>query len=96
MSVERRLNSGAGFPPAIGKKDPAPAVFGRQTSMVSPIVTMSYNELGHRADDSGWGHVTLVTPYGDQVDVIVPSVDAWLARSACTESSLLLLTLLAS
>jgi len=75
VSVERRLNSSAGFPLAAGKRQPVSAVFGTQSSMVSSIVTMSYNELGHPSDDSGWGHVTLVTPYGDRLDVIVTSVD---------------------
>ena len=75
VRVERRLDSGAGFPLAVGKWDPVSAVFGPQTSMVSPVVTMSYNELGHPAGDSGWGHVTLVTPYGDRLNVIVTSVD---------------------
>lgn len=66
VRVERRLDSSAGFPLA---------VFGLQTSRQSAIVTMSYNELGHPADESGWGHVTLVTPYGGRLDVIVTSVD---------------------
>ena len=75
VSLERRLNASAGFPLAVGKRDPVSAVFGLQTSKQSAIVTMSYNELGHPDDDSGWGHVTLVTPYGDRLDVIVTSVD---------------------
>jgi Tfp pilus assembly protein FimT len=77
VRVERRLSSSAGFPLAAGKRDPKSAVFGFQSSMASPVVTMSFNELGHPAGYSGWGHVTLVTPYGDRLDVIVSSDEGW-------------------
>ena len=73
--VERSLSRYAGFPLAAGKRDPVSAVFGLQTSKQSATVTMSYNELGHPANGSGWGHVTLVTPYGDRLNVIVTSAD---------------------
>jgi prepilin-type N-terminal cleavage/methylation domain-containing protein len=77
VKVERRLSSSAGFPLAVGQRDPKSAVFGFQSSMASPVVTMSFNELGHPAGYSGWGHVTLVTPYGDRLDVIVSSDEGW-------------------
>jgi prepilin-type N-terminal cleavage/methylation domain-containing protein len=73
--TERSLSRHAGFPLARGKRTPVSAVFGTQTSMVSPVVTMSFNEAGRPAGGSGGGHVTLMDVFDDRVDVIVTPVD---------------------
>lgn len=75
IRTERFLSRSAGFPLAAGNRIPVSAVFGTQTSMVSPVVTMSFNEMGRPAGASGGGHVTLMNTYGDRVDVIVTPVD---------------------
>ncbi|MCX6096925.1 MAG: prepilin-type N-terminal cleavage/methylation domain-containing protein [Caldiserica bacterium] len=75
VRTERSLSRYAGFPLAVGKRNPVSAVFGIQTSMVSPVVTMSFNEMGRPAGASGGGHVTFLDVYGDRVDVIVTPVD---------------------
>jgi len=73
--VERSLSRYAGFPLAVGKRDPVSAVFGTQTSMVSPVVTMSFNAMGRPAGGSGGGHVSFMNMYDERVDVIVTPVD---------------------
>lgn len=75
VRTERLLTHYAGFPLAVGKRNPVSAVFGIQTSMETPIVTMSFNEMGRPAGASGGGHVTFLDMYGDRVDVIVTPVD---------------------
>lgn len=75
VRTERFLSASAGFPLAVGQRIPVSAVFGPQTSMVSPVVTMSFNEMGRPAGASGGGHVTFMNKYGDRVDVIVTPVD---------------------
>lgn len=72
--TERFLNSSAGFPLAVGKRYPVSAVFGAETSMVSPLVTMSFNAMGRPAQTGG-GHVTLINRYNERIDVIVTPVD---------------------
>ena len=74
IRAERTLSSSAGFPLAMGKRSPVSAVFGPETSMVSPVVTMSFNAMGRPAQTGG-GHVTLMNRYGERVDVIVTPVD---------------------
>lgn len=74
IRAERTLSRSAGFPLAAGKRSPVSAVFGPETSMVSPIVTMSFNAMGRPAQTGG-GHVTLMNRYGERVDVIVTPVD---------------------
>ena len=74
VRMERSLSASAGFPLAMGKRSPVSAVFGPETSMVSPIVTMSFNAMGRPAQTGG-GHVTLMNRYGERVDVIVTPVD---------------------
>ena len=73
--VERSLSRYAGFPLAVGKRDPVSAVFGTQTSMVSPVVTMSFNAMGRPAGGSGGGHVSFINTYDERIDVIVTPVD---------------------
>ena len=75
VRTERSLSRFAGFPLAVGKRDPVSAVFGPQTSMVSPVVTMSFNGMGRPSGASGGGHVSLIDAYDDRVDVIVTPVD---------------------
>jgi len=75
IRTERLLTRYAGFPLAVGERNPVSAVFGIQTSMISPIVTMSFNEMGRPAGASGGGHVTFLDKYGDRLDVIVTPVD---------------------
>ena len=75
VRTERSLSRYAGFPLAVGKRDPISAVFGTQTSMVSPVVTMSFNAMGRPAGGSGGGHVSFINVYGERVDVIVTPVD---------------------
>jgi prepilin-type N-terminal cleavage/methylation domain-containing protein len=75
IRTERSLSRHAGFPLAVGKRTPVSAVFGPQTSMVSPVVTMSFNGMGRPASGSGGGHVTFINPYGERIDVIVTPVD---------------------
>ena len=53
VRTERSLSRYAGFPLAVGKRDPVSAVFGSETSMVSPVVTMSFNAMGRPAGGSG-------------------------------------------
>ena len=75
VRTERSLSRYAGFPLAVGKRDPVSAVFGTQTSMVSPVVTMSFNGMGRPAGGSGGGHVSFINAYDERVDVIVTPVD---------------------
>jgi prepilin-type N-terminal cleavage/methylation domain-containing protein len=75
VRTERWLSRYAGFPLAVGKRTPVSAVFGPQTSMVSPVVTMSFNGMGRPASGSGGGHVTFINVYGERIDVIVTPVD---------------------
>jgi prepilin-type N-terminal cleavage/methylation domain-containing protein len=72
--VERSLSRNAGFPLAVGKRTPVSAVFGSETSMQTPVVTMSFNPMGRPAGTGG-GHVTFINGYGERVDVIVTPVD---------------------
>jgi len=74
VRTERSLSSYAGFPLAVGKRDPVSAVFGSETSMQTALVTMSFNSMGRPAGTGG-GHVTLINAYGERVDVIVTPVD---------------------
>jgi prepilin-type N-terminal cleavage/methylation domain-containing protein len=74
VSTERSLSRYAGFPLAVGERDPVSAVFGSETSMQTSLVTMSFNSMGRPAGTGG-GHVTFINVYGDRVDVIVTPVD---------------------
>jgi prepilin-type N-terminal cleavage/methylation domain-containing protein len=74
VRTERTLSRYAGFPLAVGKRFPISAVFGLETSMQTPLVTMSFNAMGRPAGTGG-GHVTFIDLYGDRVDVIVTPVD---------------------
>jgi len=83
--VERSLSRYAGFPLAVGRRDPVSAVFGTQTFKVSPVVTMSFNSMGRPAGGSGGGHVSFINVYDERVDVIVTPVDgnirmAWVSQ----------------
>jgi len=53
VRAERTLSSSAGFPLAAGKQSPMSVVFGPEASMVSPIVTMSFNAMGSCSDGRG-------------------------------------------
>jgi prepilin-type N-terminal cleavage/methylation domain-containing protein len=75
VRTERSLSRYAGFPLAVGKRDPVSAVFGTQSSIVSPVVTMSFNGMGRPAGGSGGGHVSFIDVYDERVDVIVAPVD---------------------
>jgi len=70
---ERSLSRYAGFPLAVGKRYPTSAVFGSETSMQTPVVTMSFNSMGRPAGTGG-GHVSFINAYGERVDVIVTPV----------------------
>jgi type II secretory pathway pseudopilin PulG len=74
VRTERSLSRYAGFPLAVGKRDPVSAVFGSETSMVSPVVTMSFNAAGRPAGTGG-GHVSFMNVYDERVDIIVTPVD---------------------
>ena len=74
VRTERSLSRYAGFPLAVGKRSPVSAVFGSETSMQTPLVTMSFNSMGRPAGTGG-GHVTFINAYGERVDVIVTPVD---------------------
>src|SRR5450830_1591236 len=74
VRTERSLSRYAGFPLAVGKRSPVSAVFGSETSMQTPLVTMSFNSMGRPAGTGG-GHVTFINTYGERVDVIVTPVD---------------------
>ncbi|MHB8107230.1 MAG: pilus assembly FimT family protein [Candidatus Cryosericum sp.] len=74
VRTERSLNRWAGFPLAVGKRDPVSAVFGSETSMQTALVTMSFNSMGRPAGTGG-GHVTFINAYDERVDVIVTPVD---------------------
>jgi len=74
VSTERSLSRYAGFPLAVGKRDPVSAVFGSETSMQTPLVTMSFNSVGRPAGTGG-GHVSFINVYDERVDVIVTPVD---------------------
>jgi len=74
VRTERSLSRYAGFPLAVGKRDPVSAVFGSETSMQTPLVTMSFNSMGRPAGTGG-GHVSFTNVYDERVDVIVTPVD---------------------
>lgn len=74
VRTERSLSRYAGFPLASGKRYPVSAVFGPESSMVNPIVAMSFNAAGRPAQTGG-GHVTLMNRYDERIDVIVTPVD---------------------
>jgi prepilin-type N-terminal cleavage/methylation domain-containing protein len=74
VRTERSLSRNAGFPLAVGKREPVSAVFGSETSMVSPVVTMSFNAAGRPAGTGG-GHVSFMNVYDERVDIIVTPVD---------------------
>ena len=74
VRTERSLSRYAGFPLAVGKRDPVSAVFGSETSMQTSLVTMSFNSAGRPAGTGG-GHVSFMNVYDERVDVIVTPVD---------------------
>jgi len=74
VRTERSLSRYAGFPLAVGKRSPVSAVFGPETSMQTPLVTMSFNAMGRPAGTGG-GHVSFINAYDERVDVIVTPVD---------------------
>ena len=74
VRTERSLSRYAGFPLAVGKRSPVSAVFGPETSMQTPLVTMSFNAMGRPAGTGG-GHVSVINAYDERVDVIVTPVD---------------------
>jgi len=74
VRTERSLSRYAAFPLAVGKRSPVSAVFGPETSMQTPLVTMSFNAMGRPAGTGG-GHVSFINAYDERVDVIVTPVD---------------------
>ena len=74
IPTERWLSQYAGFPLPTGKRYPVSAVFGAETSMVNPVVTMSFNAAGRPAQTGG-GHVTIVNRHDERIDVTFTPAD---------------------